>query len=284
MEVGNNEVGSLNTKLYRNKNEYVVNGEKYYTTGTIFAECIDLLVQDNTSKEFLSAIVANISPQVTVKDDWNGFGQKTTGSGTTILKNVAVAKEDVFDFNHRFKYQTAFYQTVLNATLSGIAQHAIEAFSEEIKNKKRVFSHGNTNQVRNDPQVLQIIGKAIGQTYASQAIVICSAEAIQKAYEIHFLKDKENQEDSINDQAELESAKAQVVVIDLVLDLTSKLFNTLSASAASNEKALDRFWRNARVISSHNPVIYKERIVADWTLNNKPLPYAWRVGLGQKSN
>ena len=30
---------------------------------------------------------------------------------------------------------------------------------------------------------------------------------------------------------------------------------------------LDRHWRNARTLASHNPVIYRDRIVGDYVLN-----------------
>lgn len=69
-----------------------------------------------------------------------------------------------------------------------------------------------------------------------------------------------------------------MVVSDLVLDLSTKLFNSLGASAASRQKQLDRFWRNARVISSHNPTIYKQKVIGDWLINQNPLPYVWQIG------
>jgi hypothetical protein len=33
------------------------------------------------------------------------------------------------------------------------------------------------------------------------------------------------------------------------------------------EKALDRHWRNAKVIAAHNPRLYKERMLGDYLLN-----------------
>ena len=73
-----------------------------------------------------------------------------------------------------------------------------------------------------------------------------------------------------------------MVIADLVLELTTKLFNALSASAASSEKSLDRFWRNARTVSSHNPLIYKEKGIGDWEVNGTEPVYAWQIGGGSK--
>ena len=68
------------------------------------------------------------------------------------------------------------------------------------------------------------------------------------------------------------------MVSKLVLDLTSNLFNALSASASSRPKQLDRFWRNARTVSSHNPIIYKEKAIGDWEVNGADLPFVWQIG------
>lgn len=125
--------------------------------------------------------------------------------------------------------------------------------------------------VSQDPQVQQAIGKAYGQVYP--------AEAAQAAYLARFGDDAEVERQA-NIAAELESAQAQVAAVELVLRATSDLFNTLGASGTG--KQLDRHWRNARTASSHNPVIYKKRIIGDWHVNGTEPPYVWHIGGGAK--
>ena len=201
-------------------------------------------------------------------------------SGTAVLVNAVV--DEVIAFDSRFKYQTAFYQLFHLATLTGIAQAALEEFKTQVRQRTRVFSHGNGDRVDQDVQVLQVIGKASAQTYAAEAITIQAAQASQRAFQAHFSKDADY-ENQVNILAEIESAQGQVVIADLVLDLTSKLFNALSASAASSSKSLDRFWRNARTVSSHNPLIYKEKSIGDWEINGTEPIYAWQIGGGSKT-
>ena len=169
------------------------------------------------------------------------------------------------------------------ATLTGIAKSALATFIEEVQKRDRIFSHGNADLVRNDPQILQVIGKASAQVYASESITLRTAEALQHAYISHF-GESEVKNIQANINAELESSQGQVVIADLVLDLTSQLFNTLGASASSTAKQLDRFWRNARVVSSHNPLIYKEKVIGDWEVNHEPLPFVWQIGKSPKSD
>ena len=74
------------------------------------------------------------------------------------------------------------------------------------------------------------------------------------------------------------SSTAQVVVSELVLRATSDLFDVLGASATARSLALDRHWRNARTVASHNPSILKARVVGAHAVNGTPPPYAWSIG------
>ena len=278
-EIGTVKIGDVITKVTSQANQWIVNGQKYYTTGSIFAEWLDLFAQIEETGELVIAATRTAQDGVTIEDDWDGFGQRTTGSGTTTLVNANV--EEVIPFDTRFKYQTAFYQLFHLATLTGIAQAAVEEFKQQVRQRTRVFSHGNGDRVDQDVQVLQVIGKASAQAYAAEAITIQAAHAAQRAYQIHFAQDS-HAEKELNILAEIESAQGQVVIADLVLQLTSNLFNALSASAASSEKSLDRFWRNARTVSSHNPLIYKEKSIGDWEVNGTEPIYAWQIGGGSK--
>ncbi|WP_335957460.1 acyl-CoA dehydrogenase family protein [Acinetobacter bereziniae] len=280
-EIGQVKIGDVITRVKQKNNQLLVNGKKYYSTGTIFADWVDLFAYDETTDQHVIAAISRHASGVQVLDDWDGFGQKTTGSGTLSLTDVAIERDHILPFEQRFKYQTAFYQVIHLATLSGIAQSAVATFIHEVQKRDRIFSHGNADLVRNDPQILQVIGKASAQAYASETITLRTAEALQKAYLRHF-GESEIKNIQANNDAELESAQGQVVISALVLELTSQLFNALGASASTTSKQLDRFWRNARVVSSHNPLVYKEKVIGDWEVNHEPLPFVWQIGASPK--
>ena len=71
-----------------------------------------------------------------------------------------------------------------------------------------------------------------------------------------------------------------MAISDFVLRAATQFFNALSASATASSKSLDRHWRNARTVASHNPLIYKARIVGDWHINGTEPPYVWQIGAG----
>jgi alkylation response protein AidB-like acyl-CoA dehydrogenase len=100
---------------------------------------------------------------------------------------------------------------------------------------------------------------------------------VQRAYEAYLLDDASGLDAAIA-ISDLEIDQAVTTVTDLVLDATTRLFDALGASAADRANGLDRHWRNARTITSHNPRVYRSRIVGDFAVNGKWPPGAYRVG------
>ncbi|MNI33291.1 Dibenzothiophene desulfurization enzyme C [compost metagenome] len=282
-EIGNVTIGDVITKVSPQGDGWRLNGEKFYSTGSLFSDWIDVYAQRSDTGGDVIAAVRTHQPGIVQSDDWDGFGQRTTGSGTSRFVNAEVDADNIIDFATRFKYQTAFYQLVLLATLAGIGRAALRDVAQQVRARQRIYSHGNTPRVSDDPQVQQVVGEVAALVYAAEASALKAALPAQRAYLARFSGD-EARERSANVDAELESAKAQVVVSELIQRATSQLFNALGASDVREGKALDRHWRNARTVSSHNPVIYKARIVGDWAINGTEPPYVWQIGNGPSAS
>jgi alkylation response protein AidB-like acyl-CoA dehydrogenase len=278
-EVGSAAIGTVQTKVSAKDGRLVVNGSKYYSTGSIYADWIDVYAQRSSDNSDVIAAVSTRQPGVVRKDDWDGFGQTTTGSGTTLFEDAVVEEQNVIDFGRRFKYQAAFYQLFHLATLAGIGHAATRDAATLVRERKRIYSHGNAAHASADAQIQQVVGEISSWAYAAEAIALQATRASQRAYEAHFTGSAEA-ERAANVDAEIESAQGQVVVSELVLRAATHLFDALGASATSTSKALDRHWRNARTVSSHNPLVYKARIVGDWAINGTEPPYVWQIGVG----
>jgi alkylation response protein AidB-like acyl-CoA dehydrogenase len=278
-EIGNVAIGDVITKVSPNGDGWRLNGEKFYSTGSLFSDWIDVYAQRSDTGGDVIAAVRTRQPGIVQSDDWDGFGQRTTGSGTSRFIDAEVDAENVIDFATRFKYQTAFYQLVLLATLAGIGRAALRDVAHQVRERKRIYSHGNAQRVSEDSQVQQVVGEVAALVYAAEASALKAAQPAQRAYFARFSGD-DALERAANVAAELESAKAQVVVSELIQRATTELFNALGASDVRQGKSLDRHWRNARTVSSHNPVIYKARIVGDWEINGTEPPFVWQIGNG----
>jgi alkylation response protein AidB-like acyl-CoA dehydrogenase len=254
---------------------WTISGKKYYTTGSIFADWIDAVALGPGDIE-VAALVATATDAVTIVDDWAGFGQRLTGSGTTVFDAAPVRAEHVYACDARFPHQTAYYQLVLNAILAGIARAAERDLSAAVARRTRSYSHGTTAQVRDDPQILELVGRVSAKAFAAEAAVEKAARVLQRVADARGDDDAD-----VGDRkrdAEIASAQAQLVAGDAALDAASLLFDGLGASATDAAAALDRHWRNARTVRSHNPVPYKARIVGDALVNGAEPPYEWYVG------
>ena len=277
-ETGEARQQAFSTQLSEHNGVWSLNGKKFYTTGSLYADWIDIGLQDEQGN--LQAItVSRHATGVTVVDDWNGFGQTLTASGTSIFENVVVADRDVYQENN-FRYATGFYQLVHLATLAGIGRAQSHEVAQQVAQRTRTYSNGNAPRASQDAQILQVVGKLRSAAYCSGAIVLKSAEALQRAFDARY--SDEALKAQVNSIAELEVSQSLNVVTDLLLNSSSILFDALGASATLKPLALDRFWRNVRTLSSHNPRIYKDRIVGDFAVNGALPPFQWRIGVADE--
>jgi alkylation response protein AidB-like acyl-CoA dehydrogenase len=279
-EIGAVKLGDVITRVSPEEKGWTLTGEKFYSTGTLFADWIDVYARRNDNQGDVIALVSTHQPGVQREDDWDGFGQRLTGSGTTRFDNAHVEQQHVYDFAERFRYQTAFYQHVLLATLAGIARAAARDAAQGVAARQRIYSHSNGSASRQDVQVLQVVGEVTSLAFAVEATVIRAAHSLQSAYEAHISAD-EDYINAVNAEAEAEAGQAQVIASELVPRAATELFNALGASDTRLSKALDRHWRNARTVASHNPVIYKARDIGDWKVNGTPPTAIWQIGRGE---
>ena len=275
-EIGEAKLQAFSTTVSSKGGQLILNGKKYYTTGTLFADWINVAAQHENGDP-VSVVVSRHSPGVEVLDDWDGFGQALTASGTALFKDVAVEGNQLIQVTERFKYSNPFYQLVHLATLAGIARAAANDVATLVRKRTRVFSHGNASSAATDPQILQVIGRVRGNAYAAGAIVLKVAEALQRAHEAQLAGDPDRTAAAIA-IAEIELDQTVTVVSDLVLEATTIIFDALGASSTAKNLGLDRYWRNARTIATHNPRVYRDRIVGDFAVNGTPPPGQYRIG------
>jgi alkylation response protein AidB-like acyl-CoA dehydrogenase len=82
-EAGNGTLGELQTRVFRENGAWLLSGEKFYSTGTLYADWVAVTVQrdDTDPAQWRTlALVRTDAPGVERVDDWNGFGQRLTAS------------------------------------------------------------------------------------------------------------------------------------------------------------------------------------------------------------
>lgn len=273
-EAGSGAIDHYRTQLLRDGDQWLLNGEKFYSTGSLYADHI--LVAADREGDRVSVLVRSDADGVNRLDDWKGFGQKLTASGTTVFTDVRVTDEDILGPGYGTAgptYSTAYLQLFQLAGLAGIAARATSDTVDWIRNRNRTFTHSAADVQRHDPLVQEVIGKLSSVAFASRATVLAVADLLDE-----LLANDPEDPDAVR-ALELAAGQAQASVAAQVLAATSELFEVGGASIVDIDLAFDRHWRNARTLAVHNPINQKLRTIGDHLLNGTELPYAWSAGV-----
>ncbi|WP_343824383.1 acyl-CoA dehydrogenase family protein [Microbacterium aurantiacum] len=261
-----------------------VHGRKFYTTGSLFAEWTDVVAHRVSDATDVAVLVRLDQPSVTVSDDWDGIGQRLTGTGTIVFDGASVDAQDAVPVAARFPYQTALYQFVLLAVLAGIARTAVEDAAAAVRARTRSYSHGSAARTADDPQILGLLGEQSAVAFAVQRTVVAVADDLERAYRAARAAAQAPSEATRAEAlaaaglAEIRTAQAQSFATRAVQQLTSRIFDALGASATARGTGLDRHWRNARTVSSHNPVLFKDRWIGEYEVHDRLPQPLWAVG------
>jgi alkylation response protein AidB-like acyl-CoA dehydrogenase len=251
-----------------------LNGEKFYSTGSMYSDFVQIYA--STPEETIAAVTLPIDREgMAVLDDWDGFGQRLTGTGTTRLDDVRVKPDEVVDLGSHADLELApgiygaFLQLYLQAVTVGILRAVRNDAVALVRRRRRAFSYSTEDLPARDPQILQVVGGIAADAFAGEAIVLAAAERIEAAAEsvVDGLPDPE-----LAEAAQVAAAEAKVAIDAFAPRAATALFDAGGASATQATANLDRHWRNIRTISTHNPTFSKASAVGDFLVNGTPPP------------
>ncbi|MFF0341765.1 acyl-CoA dehydrogenase family protein [Kribbella sp. NPDC004875] len=252
----------ISTRLHRVDGRLVVSGTKFYSTGSLFADFIRVAVIDEDGQRAFAVVPARHAGVVHV-DDWDGVGQRLTGSGTTRFEAVPVPEHGLLGLvREALRSLPAFFQIVHLANLAGIARSIRDESIAVVRSRQRTSLHALSTEATADPEVLGVIGTLHARSLTADTLLRRAADGLEtanadgtpEAYAANFA----------------DVSAAQVAIIEAVLDAATIAFNAGGSSAVRERTHLDRHWRNARTLASHNPVIHKPRVVGAYLVNGTP--------------
>lgn len=268
------DAAAFKTVIAPHGDGFVLDGTKYYSTGSMYADILSITGRTPDNR-IVTAVIPADREGVRLEDDWDGMGQSLTGTGTSHFEHVHVAADEVQDDaerGQRPRYTGAMLQLHLTAVIAGVLAAAARDAVELVRGRERTFTHAPAETATADPILQEGVGQMVAAAFAAESVVLAAAGAIDDAVDsvVDGAPDAE-----LAERASLQAAKAKVVVDGIAGGVGWTLFDVGGASATKGSKNLDRHWRNARTVASHNPTAYKAMVIGDVAINGSPLPQSW---------
>ncbi|RWF05631.1 MAG: SfnB family sulfur acquisition oxidoreductase [Mesorhizobium sp.] len=263
-------VEDFETLIARHGDGYVVNGEKFYSTGALFAHLVPIVAIDEDGKVRV-AIVDRDAPGLEIIDDWSSFGQRTTASGTVVIRDVAAPAERVLPAHLAYDQASPAgpQSQLVHASIdAGIARGAIETTIRLVRDHARPWIDSGKERASDDPYTIAQIGELKIRLHAAEALLKRAAHEVDRAISRPEI-------DAIA-LAKVAVAEAKVLTTDIAIQATNKLFELAGTRSTLAAHHLDRLWRDARTHTLHDPVRWKYHAVGQYYLNgvNPPL-HSW---------
>ena len=270
-EKNSKDTKAIQTTLKLENAQYFLNGEKFYSTGTSFADWLAIRALHPDGYTVL-AIVDRHAADVEVINDWNGFGQRTTASGTVKLHNVVV--DPALFFDERIIADTpnvrgAYSQLLQVAIDVGIAEAAFDDTLSSIRKARPIIDAG-VEKASEEHYTLQEVGKLNILLDAAILLLDDAAEYLDELDQVTEISAEQAA------RASILVAEAKIYANDAALHISEKLLELGGSRASLSQHNLDQHWRNARVHTLHDPVRWKFHAIGDYYLNGThPARHAW---------
>jgi len=270
-ERGTKNTLELKARITAHGGKFVITGQKFYSTGALFAHWVAVKALNEQGQQIMAFVPRGIAG-LQIVDDWSGFGQRTTASGTVLLDEVQIDGALVVD-NWRLSLtpniQGAVSQLIQAAIDAGIARAAIDDTIDFVRKRSRPWIDAHVERASDDPYVIADIGKLKLELHAAEALLRESAKVLDE------VNAKPIDEFSAA-RASIAVARAKVLTTEISLLASEKLFELAGSRATLAEFNLDRHWRNARVHTLHDPVRWKYHAIGTWHLNGTlPARHSW---------
>ncbi|MND32094.1 Dibenzothiophene desulfurization enzyme C [compost metagenome] len=261
----------IKARISRTDEGLKLSGEKFYSTGALFAHWVAVKAIDDEGVGVLGLVERGV-PGLRIVDDWSGFGQRTTASGSVLLDNAPVADDLVFA-NSRLaevpSIQGAVSQLIQAAIDAGIAEGAIDDAIAFIRERTRPWVDAGVERASDELYTIAEIGRLKTELNAANALLERAGRVLDEVAAAPI-------DDESAARASIAVAEAKVLTTEVALAASEKLFELAGSRATLAEFNLDRHWRNARVHTLHDPVRWKYHAVGAYHLNGTlPARHSW---------
>jgi alkylation response protein AidB-like acyl-CoA dehydrogenase len=249
-----------------------LNGAKSYASGSVGADRLVVSATVPKADGTAARLVGHLDAKAAglhVREDWESFGQRQTDSGTVSFDGVFLADADVFQGpddvpTPRATLRTLVSQLTMANLYLGIALGAFEAARGYTLERSRPWVGSDAKRAVDEPYIQHRYGELWLLVRAAELAADAAAPRLQAA-----LDAGEELTAGQRGEVAIVVSEAKVLGHRAAVEVSSQLFELTGAGATSGRLGLDRFWRNARVHTLHDPVDLKLRDIGRFRLEGR---------------
>ncbi|OJJ47562.1 hypothetical protein ASPZODRAFT_151044 [Penicilliopsis zonata CBS 506.65] len=268
-------------KITREGDEIIFNGFKGFTTGGAVSDLMVLEGVLEGTELHVFALVETRQPGLSFLHNWNNIGLRLTESGSVRISDVRAPWADALGYDAATQQPLPEilliqYPSILLPTLQlifcnfylGIARGALETGKDYTTRTTRPWPYGGgetASTATDEFYILERYGKWLAHLRAAEALADRAGEELATLYARHAV---DHAGLTAAERGELAEwvASVKVVATDVGLEVSSGVFEVTGARATSRKVGLDRFWRDIRTHTLHDPVAYKQRELGRYLL------------------
>lgn len=266
----------------------VFNGFKNFNTGGVISDVTVLegVYQDTTAHIF--ALAPTNQPGIQFAHNWNNIGMRLTESGSVKIENIRVPWSDALGWDPAHKAPrdsllASSWATMLLPTIQlvfsnfyiGVAKGALDQAVKYVTSSTRPWPYTPhpADSAKDEFYILERVGNFTAHLRAAEALADRAGKVIADIY-VGRQDSRKLNPDERGDAAEW-VASVKIVATDTALRVTSGILEVMGAKATSAKLGADRWWRDVRTHTLHDPVAYKNTEVGRWRLTGEPPAPSW---------
>ncbi len=255
------------TVASRGEGHLIFNGQKSFCSGATDSDFLIVSAIEQDTNRFIVAAVPTKRAGISLNNDWDNMGQRQTDSGSAEFSNLRVEYHELLmnpgPLSSPFSsLRSLVAQLIFTNIYLGIAEGALEEGVKYTQKNSRVWSASLAKNIQEDPYTLLHYGEFWSSLNAGSVLANHAAELLDNAWQQDL-----NLTEGERGNVALAVFSAKVHITKAGLDVTSRVFEVAGARATTAKLRMDRYWRNLRVYTLHDPVDYKLKDLGDWALN-----------------
>lgn len=267
-----NPLDKRTSLTWKDKDSGIIRGDKSFCSGSLDSDRLLVSALEETTQKLLIGVIPTKRQGITLFDDWDNMGQRQTDSGSARFEDVQVAHSELLTqpgplSTPYSSLRPLLAQLVLCNVYLGIAEGALQNAREYTRSQTRAWITSGVEKATDDPYIIRSYGELFTELAAASALTDAAAHSFGEAFARGDALTVEER-----GQAAVAVALAKVQTTRAGLDTTSRMFEVMGARATQAAARLDRYWRNLRTHTLHDPVDYKLRDLGAYALLDKLPP------------